>query len=89
VCNSRPQLSSFLATNIQPSMQPLPQYFPRLLSTVKMGKRDFKIPSHTFQVYCASFILPHGHIRYAMRGRIFDLRPTPVTILLRLALHPR
>jgi hypothetical protein len=26
VCNSRPQLASFLATNIRPGMQPLPQY---------------------------------------------------------------
>jgi hypothetical protein len=36
-----PQFASFLATNIQQGMQPLPQYFPRLLSTVKMGKTDF------------------------------------------------
>jgi hypothetical protein len=41
VCNSRPQLASFLATNIQPGMQPLPRYLTRLLSTVKMGKTDF------------------------------------------------
>ena len=41
VCNSRPQLASFLATNIQPGMQTVPQHFPRLLSTVKMGKTDF------------------------------------------------
>jgi hypothetical protein len=39
VCDSRPQLAGFLATHIQRGMQPLPQYFPRLLSTVKMGYR--------------------------------------------------
>jgi hypothetical protein len=29
VCDSRPQLVGFLATNTQPGMQPLPQYFPK------------------------------------------------------------
>jgi hypothetical protein len=36
--DSQTQLVGFLATNIQLGMQPLLQYFPRLLSTVKMGK---------------------------------------------------
>jgi hypothetical protein len=50
MCDSRPRFLGFPATNIRPSMQLLPQYFPRLLSTVKMEKTGFKRdPAYTFQ----------------------------------------
>jgi hypothetical protein len=75
VCDSRTQLVGFLATNIQPGMQLLPQYFPRLLSTiVKTRKTDYKKIQLTvfnktrFIILGTSFTSPRGHSRYAIRG---------------------